>query len=129
MALKADSIDSLPDLAARVKESGVSDILIALNTNNKPAQTIWELTQIRPSSFKKNNRNLGYPVIAVIEKLDSYQELIKAGDYIAKYAGIILLNTFESGQSFLCLPCARIYTPIHRSLYRLSPSFINRKHH
>ncbi|MEK6568337.1 MAG: (Fe-S)-binding protein, partial [Candidatus Omnitrophota bacterium] len=54
LALKAPSIDSLPDLAARVKESGVSDILIALNTNNKPAQTIWELTQIRRQALKKN---------------------------------------------------------------------------
>ncbi|OGX52246.1 MAG: acetyl-CoA decarbonylase/synthase complex subunit gamma [Omnitrophica WOR_2 bacterium RIFOXYB2_FULL_45_11] len=95
LAVKADSIDSLCDLAAKVKESGVLDILIALNSNNKPARTLWELTQIRRQALKKNNRNLGYPVIAVIEKLDSYQELIKAGDYIAKYAGIILLNTFE----------------------------------
>ena len=95
LAVKADSIDSLCGLAAKVKESGVLDILIALNSNNKPARTLWELTQIRRQALKKNNRNLGYPVIAVIEKLDSYQELIKAGDYIAKYAGIILLNTFE----------------------------------
>ena len=69
MAVKADSIDSLCDLAAKVKESGVLDILIALNSNNKPARTLWELTQIRRQALKKNNRNLGYPVIVVFSKI------------------------------------------------------------
>lgn len=95
LAVKADSIDKLSELAGKAKESGVLDIVIAVNTTNKSPRTLWELTQIRRQALKKNNRSLGYPVIAVIEKLDSYQELIKAGDYLAKYAGIILLNTLE----------------------------------
>ena len=53
MAVKADSIDNLSELATKVKESGVLDILIAVNTNNKPAQTIWELTQIRRQALKR----------------------------------------------------------------------------
>ena len=95
LAVKADSLDKFAELSGKAKESGVLDIVIALNTSNKPRQTLWELTQIRRQALKKNNRNLGYPVITLIEKLDSYQELIQAGDYIAKYAGIILLNTLE----------------------------------
>ena len=124
MAVKADSIDNLSALAAKVKESGLQDILIAVNTNNKPSQTLGELDPDSSSGLKKNNRNLGYPVITVIEKLDSYQELIKAGDYIAKYAGIILLNTFEEWVVLSLLTLRQnIYTD-PRSLYRLSPSFI-----
>ena len=95
LAVKADSLDKFAELSGKAKESGVLDIVIALNTSNKPQQTLWELTQIRRQALKKNNRSLGYPVIMAIEKLDSYQELIQAGDYLAKYAGIILLNTLE----------------------------------
>ena len=52
-----------------------------------------------------------------MDKLDSYKEVIKAGDYIAKYAGIILLNGFEEWQALSCLPCGRrFYTDPQKPL-------------
>ena len=95
LALKSESLDTLQDLVKKANEAGVSDIILGLNNLSQNSQTIWELTQIRRQALKKSNRALGYPTIAVMDSLNSYDEVIKAGSYIAKYAGIILLNTFE----------------------------------
>ncbi len=95
LAVRAESLDIVLELTKKAKELGVEDIVIDVNTKNQEAKVIGEFTQIRRQALKKANRPLGYPTIAVMDKLNSYEEVIRAGDYIAKYAGIILLHTFE----------------------------------
>lgn len=95
LALKAESLNILPDLTKKANEFGVVDIVINVNTKNTQSKVIAELTQLRRQALKKANRAVGYPLLSVMDTLNSYEEVVRAGDYIAKYASIILLNTFE----------------------------------
>src|SRR3989338_442115 len=95
LAIKAESWDTLPELTKKANELGVLDLVIDVDTKNQQAKVIAEMTQLRRLALKKANRAVGYPLMCVMDKLASQAEVIRAGDYIAKYAGIILLNTFE----------------------------------
>ena len=96
LALRPESLEEIPELTKKANEAGMKDLVIDINTRNQNARVIWELTQVRRQALKKVNRALGYPAIAVMDRLlNSYEEVVKAGDYIAKYAAIVLLNGFE----------------------------------
>jgi len=95
LAISSGSIDSLSELTKKANEAGVPDIVIAVNTERHNSQVIWELTQLRRQALKKANRSLGYPLITVMKGIGAYDEVVKAGDCIAKYSGIILLNGFN----------------------------------
>jgi len=93
VVLDAD-LENLAVLTKELNVSGVSDIV--LDTGNKPiSEKIWDLTQIRRQALKKSNRSLGYPVIAVMDSNDPFEEVIEAATYISKYAGIVLLKNCE----------------------------------
>lgn len=95
LAISYESMDSLSELTKKANQAGVLDIVIAVNTGRHNSQVIWELTQLRRQALKKANRSLGFPLITVVNGLGSYDEVVKSGDYIAKYSGIILLNGFK----------------------------------
>ena len=95
LAISSGSIDSLSELTKKANEAGVPDIVIDVNTESHNSQVIWELTQLRRQALKKANRSLGYPLITVMKGIGAYDEVVKAGDCIAKYSGIILLNGFN----------------------------------
>ena len=54
-------------------------MVLDVDVNRSPSKVIAELTQLRRQALKKSNRALGYPLITVLDKLDSYKEVIKAG--------------------------------------------------
>ncbi|OGX24528.1 MAG: hypothetical protein A3J51_03305 [Omnitrophica WOR_2 bacterium RIFCSPHIGHO2_02_FULL_45_21] len=95
LAISFESMDSLSELTKKANQAGVPDVVIAVNTGRHNSQVIWELTQLRRQALKKANRSLGFPLITVASGLGSYDEVVKAGDYIAKYSGIILLEGFK----------------------------------
>jgi acetyl-CoA decarbonylase/synthase complex subunit gamma len=95
LAISYESMDSLSELTKKANQAGVPDIVIDVNTGRHSSQVLWELTQLRRQALKKANRSLGFPLITVASGLGSYDEVVKAGDYIAKYSGIILLNGFQ----------------------------------
>ena len=95
LAISSGSIDSLSELTKKANEAGVPDIVIDVNTESHNSQALWELTQLRRQALKKANRSLGYPLITVMKGIGAYDEVVKAGDCIAKYSGIILLNGFN----------------------------------
>lgn len=95
LAISFESMDSLSELTKKANQAGVLDIVIDVNTGRHSSQVLWEMTQLRRQALKKANRSLGFPLITVTNGLGSYDEVVKAGDYIAKYSGIILLNGFE----------------------------------
>lgn len=117
LAIKAESLDKLAELTKKAVESGALDLVLDVDVNRQPSKIIAELTQLRRQALKKSNRALGYPLITVLDKLDSYEEVIKAGDYIAKYAGIVLLNGFEEWQALSLLTLRQnIYTDPQKPL-------------
>ena len=117
LAIKAESLDKLAELTKKAVGAGTVDLVLDVDVNRSPSKVIAELTQLRRQALKKSNRALGYPLITVMDKLDSYKEVIKAGDYIAKYAGIILLNGFEEWQALSLLTLRQnIYTDPQKPL-------------
>jgi acetyl-CoA decarbonylase/synthase complex subunit gamma len=95
LVVRGESVDAIADLTTKAKDAGVLDLVIDINTNNPNAKVIWDLTQVRRLALRNANRPLGYPVITVMNTSDVFEMVLRAGDYIAKYASIVLLNSFE----------------------------------
>ena len=92
LALTADSLEALADLAQRVKTCGVEDIVLDPGGGNL-SESLTRSTQIRRLAVKANLRALGYPVLAF--PCDAKDEGIAAAQAIAKYAGFIVLSEFK----------------------------------
>ena len=78
-----------------------------------PKGTLVALTQLRRLALKSNFRPLGYPIITFPgEGAESAeQEAILAGQHIAKYAGIIVLDRFDPAMVYPLLTLRQnIYT-------------------
>lgn len=94
LAVKAESLEKLAGLTAEIKKAGVEDMVL-----DPMARTLGEsltmLTQIRRLALKKNFRALGYPIIAFPGEADGVDETVLAGQYVAKYAGFVVLESFD----------------------------------
>lgn len=95
LAVRGESIEELSGLTKKANEAGALDLLLDIDTHNPISRVIWDLTQARRLALKKAHRALGYPAICVMPELNAYEEAIKAGAYIAKYASVVLLNGFQ----------------------------------
>jgi len=93
----ASSLEETSNITKDLKKDGLEDLI--LDTSDKPlSRKIWDLTQIRRLALKKKERSLGYPTLAIVNERDPYTEVIKAADYISKYASIVLLHAAEPWQ-------------------------------
>ncbi|UCB57748.1 MAG: acetyl-CoA decarbonylase/synthase complex subunit gamma [Candidatus Omnitrophota bacterium] len=94
LAIKAESLDELSELAQKAVSAGVEDLI--LDSGNKDISgKISDLTQIRRLALKKTYRPFGYPTIALSSAGETYQEITEAASYIAKYAGIVVIKGVE----------------------------------
>lgn len=98
------NLDALAALAEQVKGAGVEDIVLDPGARGARA-SLHTLTHIRRLALKKNFRPLGYPVIAFPGDGTSSpeQESLLAGQQIAKYAGIVVLNHFSPATAYALL--------------------------
>lgn len=112
----SSDLDKIANLTQELNKQGVNDLV--LDTGKKPiAEKIWDLTQVRRQALKKSNRSLGYPTLVVVESNDPYEEALKAGTYITKYAGIVLLKGIETWQVLSLLTLRQnIYTDPQKPL-------------
>ena len=96
LAVKAESLDKLATLAEEIKKSGVEDLALDPLVDGY-ADSLTSLTQIRRLAVKKNFRALGYPVITFPGEAAclGVDEAVLAAQHIAKYAGFIVLDSFE----------------------------------
>jgi len=94
LALKAGTLEELDKLSQEASKLGAGDIVLdpGFETLRK---ALNDLTQIRRLSLKRNYRALGFPVIMFIKKSDKYQVVRDACTVIAKYAGIVVLDSTE----------------------------------
>ncbi|MBU1887906.1 MAG: acetyl-CoA decarbonylase/synthase complex subunit gamma, partial [Candidatus Omnitrophica bacterium] len=94
MAIKAKGLDELDKLSQEAMSLGAEELVLdpLPETLN---QALNDFTQIRRASLKKNYRPLGYPIISFINNDDKYRIVQAASVCIAKYAGIIVLNSFD----------------------------------
>ncbi len=92
-----DSLDALADLAQKVMDTGVEDIVLDPGARDF-AKSLTALTQIRRMAIKSSFQPLGFPVITFPgEGASSDDEAaMLAAQQIAKYAGIVVLDNFSS---------------------------------
>jgi acetyl-CoA decarbonylase/synthase complex subunit gamma len=89
LAVKGASLDELADLTQKIQAKGVEDMTLDLNARNM-GEWLALSTQVRRLALK-NFRPLGYPVIALA---GGEKESLAASQAIAKYAGVVILDTF-----------------------------------
>lgn len=110
LAVKADSLDELAELSLKLKSLGVEELV--LDSGEKPVLSkITDLVNIRRLALKKTFRPLGYPAIVFSQEKDPFKEALTSAAYITRYAGILVLNNYESWQVLPILTARQdIYT-------------------
>jgi acetyl-CoA decarbonylase/synthase complex subunit gamma len=90
----AGDLNQLADLAEQVKGAGVEDIVLDPGTRGY-ADSLAVFTQLRRLALKKNERKVGYPIIAF-----AGDDVVLAAQHIAKYAGIVVLDRFDPATAY-----------------------------
>ena len=97
LAVKGETLEELADLAAKVKQAGVADLVLApVVTDFRQGLTC--LTQLRRLALEKSFRPLGYPVMVSTTAQDAAQEALEAIIYECKYASIVAMKGEEAWQ-------------------------------
>jgi acetyl-CoA decarbonylase/synthase complex subunit gamma len=107
LAVRVDGgdLDALVALAEQVKGAGVEDIVLDPGARDY-ASSLSVSTQLRRLALKKNERKVGYPLIAF-----AGDDPVLAGQHIAKYAGFVVLDSFSPGTAYpLLVMRANIFT-------------------
>jgi|DewCreStandDraft_1066081.scaffolds.fasta_scaffold02675_4 acetyl-CoA decarbonylase/synthase complex subunit gamma len=98
-------LGALAALADQVKGAGVEDLVLDPGTRGY-ADSLAAFTQLRRLALKKNERRVGYPILAF-----AGDDPILAGQHIAKYAGFIILDRFSPAVAYpLLVLRANIFT-------------------
>lgn len=94
LALKAKNLEELDKLSNEAGGLGMGELVLdpGFETLHK---SLNDLTQIRRLSLKRNYRPFGFPVIMFVDNADKHEAVIKACTFIAKYAGIVVLDCIE----------------------------------
>ena len=107
-----DGLDELADLTKKLADAGVADLVLDPGSRDL-AVSLAQLTQLRRLALKKNFRALGFPIITFPgEVADSEDgEIVAAAQYIAKYAGVVVLDRFDPAVAYPLLTLRlNIYT-------------------
>jgi len=105
-------LSELATLSEQVSKAGVEDIVLDPGVRGF-ADSLAALTQIRRLALRKNFRPLGYPVITFPGEAVSSpeEEALLAGQQVAKYAGIVVLDHFDPALAYPLLTVRQnIYT-------------------
>lgn len=96
LAIRADGLEALADLTAKVAAAGVEQIVLDPGARGlKP--TLESLSKIRRLGLK-NFRPLGYPTLAVTSNPDPLMQAVEASMGVAKYAAVIVTDAIEPWQ-------------------------------
>ncbi|MDO8602647.1 MAG: acetyl-CoA decarbonylase/synthase complex subunit gamma [Candidatus Omnitrophota bacterium] len=94
LALKAKNLEELDKMSQEANSLGIEEI--ALDPGFETLHgSLNDLTQIRRLSLKRNYRPFGFPVIMFVKNNDKYQTVVDSCTFIAKYAGVIVLDSTE----------------------------------
>ncbi|MGB2820890.1 MAG: acetyl-CoA decarbonylase/synthase complex subunit gamma [Phycisphaerae bacterium] len=110
LAAGAGSLEKLADLAQAAKEAGVTDVVLSFDGHDT-ARCIRDITAARRAALKKNFRVLGFPSMVDVTCDDPIKETVLAATFVAKYAGIIIINGMDGGELIPLLTAIQnIYT-------------------
>ena len=109
LAVRADGLEALADLTAKITAAGVEEIVLDPGTRGLRL-ALEALTKVRRLSLK-NFRPLGYPTIAFTTSADPTMQAVEAASYVAKYAGVVVTEAIEKWQMLPILTTRQdIYT-------------------
>jgi len=94
LVVSGKDLDELSELTKDLNKQSLNDLVLEIEDSSF-LEILWKLTQIRRLALKKKERSLGYPTLVVIENLDKDLAVLFAVSFIAKYAGIVLLDIFS----------------------------------
>ena len=115
-------LGELAELVEQVTGKGVEDVVIDPGARDF-GQSLTSLTQIRRLALRKSFRPLGYPVITFPGEAATNveEEILLAGQQVAKYAGVIVLDHFSPGVAYPLLTLRlNIYTDPQKPI-QMSP--------
>jgi acetyl-CoA decarbonylase/synthase complex subunit gamma len=92
LSIKAENLEGLDKLSGEAGAMGVEEIVLDPGFRNLRG-SLNDLTQIRRLSLKRNYRPFGFPAIIFIKNTDKHQVVVDACTLIAKYAGIVVLDS------------------------------------
>ncbi len=107
-----EGLSELAGLVEKVTGAGVDDVVLDPGARDF-GESLTKLTQIRRLAIKKSFQPLGFPVITFPGETAASveEEAILAGQQVAKYAGIIVLDHFSAAMSYPLLTLRlNIYT-------------------
>ena len=118
LAVKAESVEELPELTDKLVEKGLKDLVI--DPGSRDVKKCFEdHVGIRRAALRAKNRSVGFPTITfpceMATNLD--MESVIASMFIAKYGGIVVLSDFTSETLFsLLLERLNIFTDPQRPM-------------
>ncbi len=118
VAIKADGIDNVEALTAKLEGMDVKDIVIDTGSRDIK-QAFADQVAIRRGPLLKKFKPWGYPTIAFPCEMtgDPMKEAFYAATFIAKYAGIVVLSDFQGEVLYpLLLQRLNIYTDPQRPM-------------
>ncbi len=84
-------LETCDALTQKAKDAGVEEMVLCPGEVD-PAKGLEFLTSARRAAINKTHRPLGYPAMVRAWAEDPAQQTLEACHYVAKYAGIVLLN-------------------------------------
>ena len=110
LAARAGSLEKLADITQAARDAGVEDMVLSFDGTN-PAQCIRDITAARRAALKKNFRPLGFPAMVDVACDDPVRETVLAATFVAKYAGILVINGLDGSELIPLLTAVQnIYT-------------------
>jgi acetyl-CoA decarbonylase/synthase complex subunit gamma len=94
LVARAETLEALAELTAVLTAAGVEDIVLDPGIHGY-RQSLHTLTHLRRLALRKNFRPLGFPVITFPGLGEKVDEPLMAAEHIAKYAGFIVLESFD----------------------------------
>ncbi|NLC55984.1 MAG: acetyl-CoA decarbonylase/synthase complex subunit gamma [Armatimonadetes bacterium] len=110
LVARAESLDALAALTARLAKLGVQDLVLDVPAEN-PAVALQHNTVIRKAALKSSFEPLGYPILNFVAGDDLPALVADASTLMCKYASILVIDTLAA-QALLPLMMLRqnIYT-------------------
>jgi len=97
LAVRGSDLSSLAELSEKAQGAGATDLVLDSGART-PAEVLANETAIRRAALRKRFRPFGFPTIAFPRGNDAQGEVQEAASYIAKYAGIVVLEKADPWQ-------------------------------
>jgi len=95
LAIKAEGLEGLAALSEKAQGLGAADLVLDSGAR-EPAEVLAHQTAIRRAALRKKFRPLGFPTICFANGKDAAEEALRASGFVAKYAGIVVLERAEA---------------------------------